>query len=512
MPRFKHYDYQQTKMLPISFDRQILPGSFEYTLDYLIEHELDLSIFDHRYCNDENGRPAYDPRILLKVVILAYSKGITSSRKIEALCRDNILFMALSADSQPHFTTVADFISSSHEEIAALFQQVLLVCDECGLIGKEMFAIDGCKLPSNAAKEWSGTHADLNKKRKKIDRAVRRMLEKHKDCDQRDLDETLIERERQQIKTLRKASRKIKRFLDTHDDKLGHNGQPIKSNITDNDSAKMKTSHGVIQGYNGVASVDDKHQIVLAAEAYGQAQEHGLLEPMIEQSHEALTALGRSERSIHNTKISADSGYHNQTALQYIKEHELDAYIADKGFRARDPRFKDYERYKPKDRLKTHKTFSVEDFDYDLKKQTCRCPAGHPMWLESARVKIDNHYFMRFRAYEKDCPNCPLRGQCLRRADQKSPRAININLGITGDRQISLIEKMKRKIDSPRGRHHYSKRLGIVEPVFGNINTTLGISRFSLRGKQKVNGQWKLMTMIHNILKIHRYGWEWQLE
>jgi transposase len=173
MPRFKTVDHTQTKMLPISFDRQILPGSFEYSLDYLIEHELDLSIFDHRYRNDENGRPAYDPRILLKVVILAYSKGITSSRKIEALCRENILFMALSADSQPHFTTVADFISSSHEEIATLFQQVLLVCDECGLIGKEMFAIDGCKLPSNASKEWSGTHADLNKKRKKIDRNKR---------------------------------------------------------------------------------------------------------------------------------------------------------------------------------------------------------------------------------------------------------------------------------------------------------------------------------------------------
>ena len=509
MPRFKHYDYSQAKMLPISFDRQILPGSFEYTLDYLVEQELDLSIFDHRYCNDEGGRPAYDPRILLKVVILAYSKGITSSRKIEALCRDNILFMALSADSQPHFTTLADFISSSHEEIASLFQQVLLVCDECGLIGKEMFAIDGCKLPSNASKEWSGTHSDLNKKRKKIDRAVRRMLEKHKDCDQQDLDEALIEREQQQIKTLRKASRKIKQFLDSTDDKQGHSGKPIKSNITDNDSAKMRTSHGIIQGYNGVASVDDKHQIVLAAQAYGQAQEHGLLEPTVEQTHEAMRKLGRSERSIHKTKITADSGYHNNTALQYLDDNKLDAYIADKGFRSRDPRFKDYTGYKPSDRLKTNKKFTPDDFTYDLQQKTCRCPAGHAMWLESAKVKIDKHYFMRFRAFEKDCPHCPLRSQCLRNTTQKSPRVVNINLGITREHKTSLIEKMKQKIDSPKGRHHYSKRLGIVEPVFGNINTTLGIKRFSLRGKDKVNGQWQLMTMIHNILKIHRYGWEW---
>jgi hypothetical protein len=312
------------------------------------------------------------------------------------------------------------------------------------------------------------------------------------------------------LTTLRKASRKIKQFLDSTDDKQGHSGKPIKSNITDNDSAKMRTSHGVIQGYNGVASVDAKHQVVLAAQAYGQAQEHGLLQPMIDQTHAALTHIGHSQLSIQKTKITADSGYHNTAALQYLNDNKLDVYIADKGFRARDPRFKDYDRHKPHDRLKTNKKFTPDDFRYDLKKQTCRCPAGNAMWLESEKVKIDNHFFMRFRAYEKDCPQCPLRDQCLRNVNQKSPRVVNINLGVTREHKTSLIEKMKQKIDSPKGRHHYSKRLGIVEPVFGNINTTIGINRFSLRGKTKVNGQWQLMTMIHNILKIHRYGWEWQ--
>ncbi len=83
MPRFKDYNYDQTKMIPISFDRQILPGTFEYSLIYLVEHELDLSIFTPRYNNDDGGRPAYDPAILLKIILLAYSRGITSSRKID---------------------------------------------------------------------------------------------------------------------------------------------------------------------------------------------------------------------------------------------------------------------------------------------------------------------------------------------------------------------------------------------------------------------------------------------
>src|SRR5918994_1996139 len=96
MARYKHYDYRQTKMLPVSFDRQILPGTFEHTLNRLIEEEIDLTVFEERYRNDETGAPAYDPAILLKIVLFAYSKGITSSREIAKLCRENVVFMALS--------------------------------------------------------------------------------------------------------------------------------------------------------------------------------------------------------------------------------------------------------------------------------------------------------------------------------------------------------------------------------------------------------------------------------
>jgi len=115
VPRYKNYDYDQCKLLPVSYAQQILPGTFEHTLDYLIDHELDLSIFDARYRNDTTGAPAYDPRILLKIILFAYSRGIVSSRRIEQLSRENILMMALSADTQPDFTTIADFVASSSE-------------------------------------------------------------------------------------------------------------------------------------------------------------------------------------------------------------------------------------------------------------------------------------------------------------------------------------------------------------------------------------------------------------
>ena len=155
---------------------------------------------------------------------------------------------------------------------------------------------------------------------------------------------SIRKREEKQIKTLLNASDNIDRILQENDKRLGHSGKEVQSNITDNESAKMKTSNGVIQGYRGVSAVDSKYQIVVSAEAYGQGQEHGLLEPMVE------------------------------------------------------------------------------------------------------------------------------------------------------------------KIDSTLGRHIYSMRLGIVEPVFGYINDAIGIKRFSLRGKKKVNAQWQLLNMLYNLTKVHRFG------
>lgn len=511
MARYKDDNRSQLKLIPVSFEQQILPGSFEYSLSYLIDHELDLSLFDQGYRNDEGGRPAYDPRVLLKLILLAYSKGITSSRRIEALCRENVTFMALSGDQHPDHSTVSDFVSRSPQDIAELFGQVVLMCDQLGLIGKAMFAIDGCKLPSNASKEWSGTHAELAKKRQKIDRAVRRMLQRHRDEDQAErLSPEHQEREAKQIKKLRAVSRKIKRFLKSEEPRKGVSGKEVKSNITDPQSAKMKTSHGVIQGYTGVAAVDSAHQVVVHAEAFGQGQEHGLLKPVIEGIRETFKGTDdKTQQALDKTRITADSGYHNRNTLEYLEAEGIDGYLADTGFRSRDPRFKDYKAAAARNKRKDPKRLNQSDFTIDRDNKTCHCPAGHALWLRAERARIGQHVFMQFQAHKKDCENCGLRSQCLRNEQQRSPRQINVALDTTQERKTGVIERMKRKIDSPQGRAIYSRRLGTVEPVFGHVTDAIGIRRFSYRGKRKVDGQWKLMLMLHNMLKIHRYGWEW---
>jgi transposase len=173
MARYKNYSYDQGKLIAVTFAEQLHPGTYEYALHHIIEdEELDVSIFEERFTNTETGAPAYDQRILLKIILFAYSRGILGSRKIAQVCCENVTFMALSADSRPHFTTIASFISTMHKEIVSMFRNVLLICSEQGLIGKHMFAIDGCKISSNCSKEWSGTKEDFKRKKKKLERSI----------------------------------------------------------------------------------------------------------------------------------------------------------------------------------------------------------------------------------------------------------------------------------------------------------------------------------------------------
>src|SRR5829696_5316809 len=151
MARYKHID-THPRLLAVDLARQLLPGTFEHAVDDLLDHAVDLSAFDARFQNDTTGAPAYPPALLLKVVLVAYAHGIVSSRAIEAACRDHVTFIALCGDQAPHFTTIAHFVSTLGVDIAHVFAGVLAVCDTQGLIGHEMFAIEGVKLPSNAAK------------------------------------------------------------------------------------------------------------------------------------------------------------------------------------------------------------------------------------------------------------------------------------------------------------------------------------------------------------------------
>ncbi len=511
MARYKPNKIKQGKLISVFFDDQLIPGTFEHTLNRLIDQDLDLTIFDNRYKNDETGAPAYNPRALLKVILFAYSRGITSSRQIARSCEDHVIFMALTGDTRPHFTTIADFVATMDQEITPFFRDVLLVCDNMGLIGKEMFAIDGCKLPSNAGKQWSGTKTELTKKAAKMEAAIGRILERHRGQDAGG-DGDVAEKERRYVASLQKQVAKVKKWLSKNDDKPGKCGKAIKSNITDNESAKMKTSHGVIQGYTGVTAVDSKHQIIVHAEAHGQGQEHDLLKPMVEGARENFHRIGKETDVFNKAKLSADSGYHSEENMKMLSQQGIDGYVADNLFRKRDPRFVDSDRYKErhkKERAQLNPPkglFSTKDFIFAEDFSHCICPAGKKLYRSGGNVAVRNFQATKFKGPKSACVGCVLRRQCLRHPERTEIRQVAYFHGRSEQGKETFTERMKRKIDSTVGRVLYGMRLATAEPPFAHIRHIMGLDRFSHRGKRKVNTQWNLFCIVHNMKKVHRYA------
>lgn len=505
MARYKHID-TSPRFIAVDLERQLHPGTFEHALNYLVDRELDLTRFDARYKNDLTGASAYPPAMLLKVVLFAYSRGIVSSRGIERACRDHVTFIALSGDSAPHFTTFADFVSTLGNEIGSLFKEVLLICDRQGLIGREMFAIDGVKLPSNASKAKSGTRADFARQADKMEAAAKAMLARHRENDALSVEPTLAEKEARQIERLEREAAQMRQWLSEHpEDRKGAKGKVIKSNRTDNESAKMATSKGVIQGYTGVAAVDDRHQIIVEAQAHGTGSEQALLMPMVEAASAHCTP---------DTLITADAGYHSDANLKALAEQDRPALIADNQMRKRDERFKDQDKYKAlADPLydKAHpkkgaRHYRPADFSYDADAGTCICPAGKSLYQNGANCKHNSHLAVKFQGALRDCVPCTQRDKCLRKPDTTQTRQVSFFYGKTPAGTVSYIERMKRAIDSERGRALYGGRFATVEPVFGNIRYNKGLDRFTLRGQKKVDTQWKLYCLVHNIEKLAHHG------
>jgi hypothetical protein len=291
---------------------------------------------------------------------------------------------------------------------------------------------------------------------------------------------------------------------------LNGKGQELKSNITDPDSAKMATNKGVIQGYAAQAAVDSTHQVIVAADVIGSGSEQAMLLPMIEQSQPYRDAT---------TLITADAGYHSDANVRHLKDNNIPALIADNQMRSRDERFENQEKYKANPdplfekketgQAKAVKRFGPKDFTFNAD-NTATCPAGQTMTSPGTiHTTARGLRYQNYTARAVHCNHCELSKQCL-----KGPLKPNDGRG----RQVTRFEpkvkdlthpseRMRQAIDTPKGRQLYSQRIGTVEPVFANIRYNKRLTRFNHRGREKVNTQWNLYCMVHNIEKLAKSGY-----
>ena len=527
MPRFKPYDYRQGLMVPVTPEEQFLEGSLEYALHHLIEERIEESWFEDLYANDELGRPAYSPKLLLKVILLGYARGLIGSRRLEQACKENITFMAISCGIRPDHSTLAGFVEKLQGRIEVIFSEVLLVCHEEGLLSGTHLSLDGLKLPANASREWSGTFKELRFKADKLQRKFHEKLAEHRRQDRLDkkrpertertpeLQEKEKAARKASLQRLRQKAARIGSFLKEEQEKEGARGNEVQSNVTDNESAKMQTSHGVVQGYNAQALVDEKHQVIVHGAPSGSGQDHRQIAPMLAGAKEMLELSGLSEElPLEKAKLTADCNYHSEGNLQACAEHKVDAYIPDNHFRSRDPRFDTQERHKsffrgdePNARYAPKKgCFGVERFSYNSVTDTYTCPHGKELTCQSqSHGTGDGHHYRRYRSKAYDCAACPLKANCIARGGARKSLALPV-----GEAPATLTARMRQKIDTPAARRIYARRLAIVEPVFANLRGNKRLDRFTYRGLAKVSVQWLLYCLVHNLEKVahlsRKYG------
>jgi transposase len=466
MKIFKRYSQDQNFLLPPSLD-EFVPEDHEVRIINEVVDTLDLSPLLSWY--EGGGAPAYHPAMMLKVIIYAYSLGIYSSRRITQELKTDTAFMFLSGLQAPDFRTICLFRTQHAAVLPDLFVEVVRLCASLGMVELGHIAFDGTKLRANAALRQSRNKDGLEKEIERIKEEVMQMIEasakidereeqKYPDGDGSEIAKELRERE-YRLKKLQEAREILKR------EKLK------RVNITDPESRLMQDSQKRIQpSYNGQIAVDDKEQVIVAADVSQNTTDHHEFRPMVEQVEQNLESLPK--------ETSADAGYSSYDNLEYAWQKGLDAYIPDDFLEALDKKEDHEKRY--------HKS----NFRYDQRGDVYICPEGKKLGRLQELKREGKPPFIIYRG--ESCRQCVVKNECTRGSARR----------ITRDGREGLLEMMRDRLRSEEGKRIYIKRLYTVEPVFGHIKWNQRKPMMSLRGLAKVRGEFLLMCLAHNVKKI----------
>jgi transposase len=430
-----------------------------------VVNNLDLSCL---YVNiASEGNMPYHPKMMLKVLFYAYASGIFSSRNIAKALGENVAFIYLAAWQRPDFRTINNFRKNNLDQIKDLFVQIVQICQQLKMVKLGHISIDGSKFKANAADRKTYD-------RKRIEREMKRILDKAQKQDQQEDTQYGSENSGDQLpEEIREREQRIEKLMQIQK-QLDQEGRE-KLNATDPDAAFMKTTAGIKTSYNAQASVDEDVQVIVATDVTNQPNDKEQLLPMVEQTEQ------NTDASI--DILSADCGYSTANNLEKLESYDIDAYIPD-------------DTYQSRSRGKEVSPFDKDNFIYDQSTDVFTCPEGQIVKFWHTR-RYENGDYRVYRCDE--CTSCQHFGQCT---TSKRGRSIWRRLV---DKKI---KQMRSKLESESGKAIYAKRKHIVEPVFGHIKSVLGFTGFHLRGLEKVNAEFKLVAIAHNLKKISKYAYK----
>lgn len=455
--RFLNYEPGQLLLLPPDLRDWLEEGNLAYFILDVVE-TLDLSEIYASYDGSRGGRPGFDPRLLVGLLVYGYCVGVRSSRKIEKATYESVPFRVLTANQHPDHATVAEFRRRHLEALSRLFVQVLRLCEKAGLVRLGHVALDGTKMRANASKHKAMSYGRMEEKIGELEAQVKELLAAAEAVDQaedaehgskrgdelpaelrfrqRRLEkihqakkaleaeaEAAEQRRREEKEAKAKAKSKGGREESVGGPELAppQAVKPVKPedkaqrNFTDPDSRIMRdgATKSFEQSYNCQAVVASETQVILAEQVTQQANDKQQVKPLIEQMKVNLEKRVPQE-------LSADAGYFSEDNVNYLEKQKIEPYVA---------------------------------------------------------------------------PGRPKRGAAA---------ALPVEAPAT---DATIRERMAAKLQTPTGKRVYSRRKETVEPVFGQIKEARGIRRFLFRGLGSVQAEWSLICTTHNLLKLFRSGW-----
>jgi transposase len=506
---FKPYTMGQLQ-LPANLEDLIPENHVVRVVNETIE-KMDLSILMKQYKG--GGTSSFHPKMMLKVLIYAYSQRIYSSRQIAKALRENVNFMWISANNRPDFRTINRFRGVVMREIIEeVFASVVTLLIEEGYVKLENYFLDGTKLKANANKYTAVWAKNTGRYKGKLEKKIKELLddidrmneEENEEYGDRDLEELgegrpidseKIEKTMQELnerlrkepkdKKLSKALRKLeKEYLpklkkyEEQEQKLGDRNSYSR---TDEDATFMRMKGeppgGKVwpkPGYN--IQIGTENQFVMGYSVHQRPGDFCCFIPHLEQVKEQLGELPGN--------VIADGGYGSEENYDYLEREEVGTYVKYKTFHQEQTR-----KFK-------NNPFLIHNLTYDEEKDEFLCPAGKRMlYQETSQEETESGYVIERRHYEcEGCQGCELKEQCTR---AEGNRRIQISF-----RLREMTKRARANLHSEEGQRLRSRRGVEVESVFGRLKWNWGFRRFLLRGKEKVELECGLLCIAHNMAKM----------
>jgi transposase len=450
----------QRRLVPLSLD-EATADAMDVRLLSEVMDRLDWRGLESGY--SELGCRAYPPKMMAKVLVYAYLKGVRSSRKIAEMVRYDNRMIWLAGGLRPDFHTLARFRREKFEELGELFRDSIRLCQEAGLVVMRQVAVDGTKLRANASRKSLYDGKRVERERAYVERVLA-------EAEATDAEEDGVLGAGDGTPEELRDPKRRKEKLDEIERRLKESKKKHISS-SDPDSRLIQTSSGIRPSYNVQAAVDADQQVIVGAYVTQSESDHGQLPAMLEEV-EANTGAKADV-------VLADSGYSDQRTQAALAERGQEALIPPR----EQPR-----------RQQRDDGYGSQCFAYDEERDVCICPQGR----ELRRRRELTHNGREYVVYEGvGCRECGARGECIR--DRHHRRRQLWRQVMAQSR-----ERMKERLRSAEGRALYAVRGRTVEPVFGQMKGSRRFDRLLLRGLRGARAEVALMCLAHNVMKCAR--------